>query len=132
MIEKEKVVETVYVGGGPANDHSASSSLQSTPEQGAQPSSPSSSGNQKPENSGSAPSPAPAPAPAPQGISGVHDISVAVGTSMDSVFFELSQISAPFAVTIDASEVNTSIPGSYSVYYLGADGSSTTATVTVY
>lgn len=129
VVEKEKVVETVYIqtGGG-----------SSTSPSGNQGSGSSSSGtitDSKPDNPDPSPSPsspAPSPTPSTPGISGVHNISVPVGTDFNTVYFQLSQISASCSVSIDASEVNTSAPGSYIVYYSGSDGSSATAVVTVY
>lgn len=133
VIEKEKIVETIYVSGSGSGHSSSSSSSVQTPAS-AQTSSGASQQEEKPAAPAPSASPAPevAPTPSPSGISGVHDISVAVGTDFNSIYFQLSQISASCAVTIDASEVNTSVPGSYTVYYSGSDGSSASATVIVY
>ena len=127
MVEKEKIVETVYIQSGGGNSGSQSGN------QGGGTTSSETSINSNPDNPAPSPSPAaPAPSPSPSGISGVHNISVPVGTDFNTVYFELSQISASCSVSIDASEVNTSAPGSYTVYYSGLDGSSATAVVTVY
>ncbi len=125
VVEKEKIVETVYIQGGGGNPESQSGN------QGSGTSSSETSINSNPDNPAPSPS-APAPSPSPSGISGVHNISVPVGTDFNTVYFELSQISASCSVSIDASEVNTSAPGSYIVYYSGSDGSSASAVVTVY
>ena len=127
VVEKEKIVETVYIQGGGGSPGSQSEN------QGSDTSSSETSINSNPDNPAPSPSPsAPAPSPSPSGISGVHNISVPVGTDFNTVYFELSQISASCSVSIDASEVNTSAPGSYTVYYSGSDGSSASAVVTVY
>ena len=127
VVEKEKIVETVYIQSGGGNPGSQSGN------QGSGTSSSETSINSNPDNLAPSPSPsAPAPSPSPSGISGVHNISVPVGTDFNTVYFELSQISASCSVSIDASEVNTSAPGSYTVYYSGSDGSSANAVVTVY
>nr|MBQ4458669.1 hypothetical protein [Clostridia bacterium] len=127
VVEKEKIVETVYIQSGGGNSGSQSGN------QGGGTTSSETSINSNPDNPAPSPSPAaPAPSPSPSGISGVHNISVPVGTDFNTVYFELSQISASCSVSIDASEVNTSAPGSYTVYYSGLDGSSATAVVTVY
>ena len=127
VVEKEKIVETIYIQSGGGNPGSQSGN------QGSGTSSSETSINSNPDNLAPSPSPsAPAPSPSPSGISGVHNISVPVGTDFNTVYFELSQISASCSVSIDASEVNTSAPGSYTVYYSGSDGSSASAVVTVY
>lgn len=127
VVEKEKIIETVYIQGGGGSSGSQSGN------QGSGTSSSETSINSNPDNPTPSPSPAtPAPSPSPSGISGVHNISVPVGTDFNTVYFELSQISASCSVSIDASEVNTSAPGSYTVYYSGSDGSSASAVVTVY
>ena len=127
VVEKEKIVETIYIQRGGGNPGSQSGN------QGSGTSSSETSINSNPDNLAPSPSPSvPAPSPSPSGISGVHNISVPVGTDFNTVYFELSQISASCSVSIDASEVNTSAPGSYTVYYSGSDGSSASAVVTVY
>ena len=127
VVEKEKIVKTIYIQSGGGNPGSQSGN------QGSGTSSSETSINSNPDNLAPSPSPsAPAPSPSPSGISGVHNISVPVGTDFNTVYFELSQISASCSVSIDASEVNTSAPGSYTVYYSGSDGSSASAVVTVY
>lgn len=127
VVEKEKIVETIYIQGGGGNSGSQSGN------QGGGTTSSETSTDSKPSTPNPSPSPAtPAPSPSPSGISGVHNISVPVGTDFNTVYFELSQISASCSVSIDASEVNTSAPGSYTVYYSGSDGSSASAVVTVY
>lgn len=127
VVEKEKIVETVYIQSGGGNSGSQSGN------QGGGNSSSETSIDSKPNTPNPSPSPSvPAPSPSPSGISGVHNISVPVGTDFNTVYFELSQISASCSVSIDASEVNTSAPGSYIVYYSGSDGSSASAVVTVY
>ncbi len=134
VVEKEKEIETVYVNSGAnpsgGNGHySSSPSVQQPSSQAASAESPS---QNTPNTSSPSPQPAPAPSSSPAGISGVHDISVAVDTGMDTVYFLLSDISASSSVSIDVSEVNTSVPGTYTVYYSAADGSSASCTVTVY
>lgn len=127
VVEKEKIVETVYIQSGGGNSGS-----QSGNQSAGAPSSAFDTGS-KPNTPNPSPSPSvPAPSPSPSGISGVHNISVPVGADFNTVYFELSQISASCSVSIDASEVNTSAPGSYTVYYSGSDGSSASAVVTVY
>ncbi len=127
VVEKEKIVETVYIQSGGGNSGSQSGN------QGGGTTSSETSTDSKPSTPNPSPSPAtPAPSPSLSGISGVHNISVPVGTDFNTVYFELSQISASCSVSIDASEVNTSAPGSYIVYYSGSDGSSASAIVTVY
>ena len=127
VVEKEKIVETVYIQSGGGNSGSQSGNQDSGT------TSSETSTDSKPNTPDPSPSPAtPAPSPSPSGISGVHNISVPVGTDFNTVYFELSQISASCSVSIDASEVNTSAPGSYTVYYSGSDGSSASAVVTVY
>lgn len=136
VIEKEKEVETIYVnnpGSSASSSHTSTTVNQShsNPEN-------SSSSVQTQTSSEPAPSPSPNPAPTPEpspaqaGISGVHNISVPVGTDFNTLYFELSNISASSSVSIDASEVNTSAPGTYTVYYSAADGSSASCSVTVY
>ncbi len=144
VVEKQKEIETVYV-------HSSSSGANSPAVAGQnQPSSSTSHSNSEAEghsssggssssdtSSSASPSAAPALPPAeaesaPSGISGVHSISVPVGTDFNSIYFQLSDISCSSSVSIDASEVNTSVPGSYTVYYYAADGSSASCTVSVY
>ena len=128
VVEKEKIVETVYIQSGGGNSGS-----QSGTQSAGAPSSASDTDSQPNTPESPSPSvPAPSPSPSPSGISGVHNISVPVGTDFNTVYFELSQISASCSVSIDASEVNTSAPGSYIVYYSGSDGSSASAVVTVY
>lgn len=128
VVEKEKIVETVYIQSGGGNSGS-----QSGTQSAGAPSSASDTDSQPNTPESPSPSvPAPSPSPSPSGISGVHNISVPVGTDFNTVYFELSQISASCSVSIDASEVNTSAPGSYTVYYSGSDGSSANAVVTVY
>ena len=127
VVEKEKIIETVYIQGGGGSSGSQSGN------QGSGTSSSETITDSNPDNPAPSPSPsAPAPSPSPSGISGVHNISVPVGADFNTVYFELSQISASCLVSIDASEVNTSAPGSYTVYYSGSDGSSASAVVTVY
>ena len=128
VVEKEKIVETIYIQSGGGNPGS-----QSGNQSAGAPSSASDTDSQPNTPESPSPSvPAPSPSPSPSGISGVHNISVPVGTDFNTVYFELSQISASCSVSIDASEVNTSAPGSYIVYYSGSDGSSANAVVTVY
>ena len=131
---KEKQIETIYVNApGTASGNSGSHSGTSAPQQSSSQSSPAEPPSQSsPPPSASSPQPVPTPSPSPSGISGVHDISVGVGTDMDTVFFLLSGIDASSAVSIDISEVNTSAQGTYTVYYSAADGSSASCTVTVY
>jgi len=138
VIEKEKEVETIYVSTpGSANSHSSSSAGQSQSASGNNSSS-SSSMQTETAPSTSTPSPSPSPTPTPEpapvsaGISGVHNISVPVGTDFNALYFELSDISASSSVSIDASEVNTSAPGTYTVYYSASDGSTASCSVTVY
>ena len=143
VVEKQKEIETVYV-------HSSSSGANSPAVTGQSQSSASASSSIETESHGSADSssssnassstsPSVGPAspptesePAPSGISGVHSVSVPVGTDFNSIYFQLSDISCSSSVSIDASEVNTSAPGSYTVYYYAADGSSASCTVSVY
>ena len=96
VVEKEKIVETVYIQSGGGN-----------------------SGSQSGTQSAGAPF-------------STSDTDSQPNTPESPSYFELSQISASCSVSIDASEVNTSAPGSYIVYYSGSDGSSASAVVTVY
>ena len=129
----EKQIETIYVNAPGTASGGSSHSGTSAPQQSSSQSSPAEPPSQSsPAPSASSPQPVPASSPSPAGISGVHDISVGVGTDMDTVFFLLSGIDASSAVSIDISEVNTSAQGTYTVYYSAADGSSASCTVTVY
>lgn len=65
-------------------------------------------------------------------INGVKDITVAQGTSINDLIYMLGTgISASSSITIDYSNVNTSVPGSYAVFYYGSDGASASCTVNV-
>ena len=66
-------------------------------------------------------------------ISGVHNISVPVGSSLSEVSSRLiSGVSGSGFVSCDFSGVNTTAPGSYTVTFSSSDGVTKYATVTVY
>ena len=116
--EKEvvKVEVPVYVGGSGSNSSSSSK--------------PSGSGSSGSSSGGSTSKPS-QPSNDPY-ISGVHDVSVPLGSSINEIVRQLSGIRASSSVTIDYSSVNTTAKGTYVVYYYGADGASAKATVTIY
>ena len=65
-------------------------------------------------------------------ISGTRDISVSVGTSLNDLIYQLGQgISSSSSITIDYSNVNLSVPGSYTVWYYSSDGVTKSVVVTV-
>lgn len=66
-------------------------------------------------------------------ISGVHNISVPMGTSFSSLSGQLmSGVHGSGYVSVSFSAVNLSYPGSYPVTFSSSDGVTKTATVTVY
>lgn len=66
-------------------------------------------------------------------ISGVHNVSVPVGSSLSEVSSRLiSGVSGSGYVSCDFSGVNTTAPGSYTVTFSSSDGVTKYATVTVY
>lgn len=65
-------------------------------------------------------------------LSGVHDVNVTVGTSLNDLVYLLTNgISSSGNISVDYSSVNLSEAGTYTVYYNTSDGQSATATVIV-
>ncbi len=134
VVEKEKEIVEVEVpsysggstttsrpssGGSSSSKPSDGNSGSSKPSDGSSSSSSGSSGSQKPSSS------------SPY-INGVRNISIAKGSSMSDMIYELTRnISASSSVTVDYTRVNLSVAGSYPVYYYGQDGASASCTVTV-
>lgn len=75
----------------------------------------------------------PTPKPKPKAyINGVHNISVPVGTSQGTIMKQLMKgVSGSGQIWLDCSNVNTTVAGSYKVYFESDDGVTKTATVTV-
>lgn len=73
------------------------------------------------------------PTPKPKAyINGVHNISVPVGTSQGTIMKQLMKgVSGSGQIWLDCSNVNTTVAGSYKVYFESDDGVTKTATVTV-
>lgn len=66
-------------------------------------------------------------------ISGVHNVSVPVGTSFSSLSSQLmSGVHGSGYISVSFSSVNLTNPGSYPVTFSSSDGVTRTATVTVY
>ena len=65
-------------------------------------------------------------------ISGVHPVTVSVDTDINDVIALLnSGVSSSSTYSINVFEVNTSVAGTYTVYFSGYDGASASTTVTV-
>ena len=132
VVEKEKEIVEVEVpshSGGSLPSSSSGGSSSSKPSGGnsgsSKPSSESSSGS----SSGSS---SQKPSSSSPYISGVRNITIAKGSSMSDMIYELTRnISASSSVTVDYTRVNLSVAGSYPVYYYGQDGASASCTVTV-
>ena len=132
VVEKEKEIVEVEVpshsggstskpsnGGSSSKPSSGNSGSTSKPSGGSNGSSSGSSSSQKPSSS------------SPY-INGVRNITIAKGSSMSDMIYELTRnISASSSVTVDYTRVNLSVAGSYPVYYYGQDGASASCTVTV-
>ena len=120
--EVQIVEKPVYVPSGPSQSGSETIDTPSSNDGSSQGNSntPSGSGSQGQSN------------PLGPFISGVKDLSVSVGTSLNDLVYMLGQgVSASSAITIDYSNVNLSVPGSYAVWYYGNDGATASCTVSV-